>query len=163
MLIYKILTATQWAALERDGATAGAPVDLADGFVHFSTGPQVARTAGKHFAAQARLKLLAEIAIAAVAVYWIVALTRESLAMSLAVPFFKTLLIPLGWFYLGFAGFVVVGASNAVNLTDGLDGLAIMPVTIAAASFGIIAYLVGNFNFAGYLQIVHVPDRKSVV
>ena len=109
-----------------------------------------------------RLKLLAEIAIAAVAVYWIVALTRESLAMSLAVPFFKTLLIPLGWFYLGFAGFVVVGASNAVNLTDGLDGLAIMPVTIAAASFGFIAYLVGNFNFAGYLQIVHVPGAGEL-
>ncbi len=59
MLIYKILTATPWAALERDGATAGAPVDLADGFVHFSTGKQVARTAAKHFAGQAGLMLLA--------------------------------------------------------------------------------------------------------
>ncbi len=59
MPVYKILTAPQWAALERDGATAGAPVDLADGFVHFSTGPQVARTAAKHFAGQAGLMLLA--------------------------------------------------------------------------------------------------------
>ena len=59
MLIYKIFTAPQWAALERDGATAGAPVDLADGFVHFSTGKQVALTAAKHFAGQAGLMLLA--------------------------------------------------------------------------------------------------------
>ena len=59
MLIYKILTAGQWAALERDGVTAGAPVDLADGFVHFSSGPQVADTAAKHFAGQAGLMLLA--------------------------------------------------------------------------------------------------------
>ena len=59
MLVYKILTALQWAALERDGATAGAPVDQADGFVHFSTGKQVARTAAKHFAGQAGLMLLA--------------------------------------------------------------------------------------------------------
>ena len=59
MLIYKILTATQWAALERDGETAGAPVDLADGFVHFSTAAQVAGTAAKHFAGQNGLMLLA--------------------------------------------------------------------------------------------------------
>ena len=59
MLIYKILTATQWAALEQGGRTAGAPADLADGFVHFSTGPQVAQTAAKHFAGQAGLMLLA--------------------------------------------------------------------------------------------------------
>ncbi len=59
MLIYKILTTTQWAALERDGATAGAPVDQADGFVHFSTAGQLAETAAKHFAGQAGLMLLA--------------------------------------------------------------------------------------------------------
>ena len=59
MLIYKILTTTQWSALERDGESAGAPVDLADGFVHFSTGPQVADTAAIHFAGQAGLMLLA--------------------------------------------------------------------------------------------------------
>jgi phospho-N-acetylmuramoyl-pentapeptide-transferase len=61
--------------------------------------------------------------------------------------------INLGWFYLGFAGFVIVGAANAVNFTDGLDGLAIVPVMIAAASFGFIAYLVGNRVFANYLNI----------
>jgi phospho-N-acetylmuramoyl-pentapeptide-transferase len=75
------------------------------------------------------------------------------LATSLTFPIFKTLMIDLGWFYLAFAGVVIVGAANAVNFTDGLDGLAIVPVMIAAATFGVIAYLVGNFKFADYLQV----------
>ena len=79
------------------------------------------------------------------------------LSMSVAFPVFKALLINLGWFYLAFAGFVIVGAANAVNFTDGLDGLAIVPVMIAAAAFGVIAYLVGNHIFADYLQVHFVP------
>ena len=81
------------------------------------------------------------------------------LATSVAFPVFKALLINLGWFYVAFAGFVIVGAANAVNFTDGLDGLAIVPVMIAAAAFSAIAYLVGNFVFAGYLQ-VHFPALR---
>ena len=76
---------------------------------------------------------------------------------SLAFPVFKSLLFNLGWFYLIFAGVVIVGAANAVNFTDGLDGLAIVPVMIAAAAFAIIAYLVGNFVFAEYLKVHFVP------
>ena len=72
---------------------------------------------------------------------------------SLSIPFFKDIFPNLGFLYVAFGCLVIVGASNAVNLTDGLDGLAIMPVIIAAASFGFIAYLVGNFVFAEYLQI----------
>ncbi|MDR3513672.1 MAG: phospho-N-acetylmuramoyl-pentapeptide-transferase [Caulobacteraceae bacterium] len=79
------------------------------------------------------------------------------LSTSIAFPIFKALLLNLGWFYLAFAGFVIVGAANAVNFTDGLDGLAIVPVMIAAATFGVIAYLVGNFKFADYLQVHFVP------
>jgi phospho-N-acetylmuramoyl-pentapeptide-transferase len=79
------------------------------------------------------------------------------LATSLAFPIFKALVINLGWFYLAFAGFVIVGAANAVNFTDGLDGLAIVPVMIAAATFGVIAYLVGNKLFSDYLQVHFVP------
>jgi phospho-N-acetylmuramoyl-pentapeptide-transferase len=75
---------------------------------------------------------------------------------AVAFPFFKDLLLNLGPFFLIFAMFVVVGAGNAVNLTDGLDGLAIVPVMIAAGTFGFIAYLVGNAKFADYLQIHHV-------
>ncbi|MDR3508074.1 MAG: phospho-N-acetylmuramoyl-pentapeptide-transferase [Caulobacteraceae bacterium] len=79
------------------------------------------------------------------------------LSTSLAFPVFKKVLIDLSWFYLIFAGVVIVGAANAVNFTDGLDGLAIVPVMIAAATFGVIAYLVGNFKFAEYLQVHFAP------
>jgi phospho-N-acetylmuramoyl-pentapeptide-transferase len=77
----------------------------------------------------------------------------NDLATSLTFPVFKDLVVNLGWFYLAFAAVVIVGAANAVNFTDGLDGLAIVPVMIAAATFGIIAYLIGNFKFADYLQV----------
>ncbi len=109
-----------------------------------------------------RLKLVAQIAIALIAVLWIKSLTRDPLATSLAVPFFKTVLIDLGYFFIPFAILVIVGASNAVNLTDGLDGLAIVPVMIAAACFSLIVYLAGNFVFATYLQIHHVPGAGEI-
>src|SRR3546814_1618328 len=100
-----------------------------------------------------RLKLLFQVLISTVAAIWIVWLTREPLSSGLAVPFFKNILIDLGWFFVPFAVFVMVGASNAVNLTDGLDGLAIVPVMIAAGCFGFIAYLVGNAIYSNYLQL----------
>ncbi|TVR83201.1 MAG: phospho-N-acetylmuramoyl-pentapeptide-transferase [Rhodospirillales bacterium] len=103
-----------------------------------------------------RLKLGLQVLIAVVAAIWIILLTPEPLRMTLAVPFFKDLLIPLGWGFLVLAVLVVVGTSNAVNLTDGLDGLAIVPTMIAAAVFALIAYLVGNIVFANYLQIHYV-------
>jgi len=109
-----------------------------------------------------RLKLLAEAAIALVAAFWAVQMAAEPMATAMAVPFFKDLLVDLGWFFLPFAVFVMVGASNAVNLTDGLDGLAIVPVMIVAASFALIAYLVGNAVFANYLQVHHVPGTGEL-
>ncbi|MGE4218403.1 MAG: phospho-N-acetylmuramoyl-pentapeptide-transferase [Alphaproteobacteria bacterium] len=104
-----------------------------------------------------RMKLLLQIGVATGAAFWLVLLSRDPLAYSLAVPFLKSVLIQLGWFFVPFAVFVMVGSSNAVNLTDGLDGLAIVPVMIAAACFGFIAYLVGNAIYANYLQIHYVP------
>lgn len=74
----------------------------------------------------------------------------------LVVPFFKNILIPLGGFYIIFSYFVVVGASNAVNLTDGLDGLAILPIVLVGAALGVFAYLAGHAEFAHYLSIPHV-------
>ena len=74
----------------------------------------------------------------------------------LAIPFFKGWLFNLGWLWIPFALLVIVGASNAVNLTDGLDGLAIGPVIMAGAAFGVIAYLTGNFRAADYLKILNV-------
>jgi phospho-N-acetylmuramoyl-pentapeptide-transferase len=81
---------------------------------------------------------------------------------SLALPFFKDLLINLSFFFVIFAAFIIVGFGNAVNLTDGLDGLAIVPVMVAAASFGFIAYLAGNAVFATYLQIHFVPGTGEL-
>jgi phospho-N-acetylmuramoyl-pentapeptide-transferase len=104
-----------------------------------------------------RLKLVAQGAIGLVAAFLIMRMTPEPLSTGLAVPFFKEVLLPLGLFFVPFAAFVMVGASNAVNLTDGLDGLAIVPVMIAAACFSLIAYLVGNTVFAEYLQLHFVP------
>jgi phospho-N-acetylmuramoyl-pentapeptide-transferase len=75
---------------------------------------------------------------------------------NLSIPFVKDVMIHLGWFFFPFSILVIVGASNAVNLTDGLDGLAIVPVMIAGGCFALIAYLVGNTVFANYLQIHHV-------
>src|SRR5205807_623671 len=87
-------------------------------------------------------------------------LTPPGLANTLAVPFFKNLLFAFGWFFVPFGAIVIVGASNAVNLTDGLDGLAIVPSMIAAGCFAVIAYLAGNLVFANYLQIVQVASYK---
>jgi phospho-N-acetylmuramoyl-pentapeptide-transferase len=100
-----------------------------------------------------RMKLALQFAIAFGAVLWIMGIGPSELRGDVAVPFFKDLLIHLGWFYIAFGAFVIVGASNSVNLTDGLDGLAIVPVMIAASCFGLIAYLVGNAVFSDYLQL----------
>ena len=95
--------------------------------------------------------------IAAVATFAVMRLDKSSLAGALTIPFFKTFVIMLGTVLFVLFGMVVIaGAGNSVNLTDGLDGLAIVPVMIVAATFGIIAYLSGNIRFAGYLQIHHV-------
>jgi len=75
---------------------------------------------------------------------------------ALFVPFFKTVSIQMGWFYVVFAYFVIVGTSNAVNLTDGLDGLAIMPAVMVGAALGVFAYATGNVNYAAYLSIPYI-------
>ncbi|HEX2446641.1 MAG TPA: phospho-N-acetylmuramoyl-pentapeptide-transferase, partial [Methyloceanibacter sp.] len=100
-----------------------------------------------------RIKIVIEAFAAVAATVAIVHASQEPLATSLTIPFFKGTLINLGWLYILFGAFIIVGAGNAVNLTDGLDGLAIVPVMIAAATFGFISYLVGNALFADYLQI----------
>ncbi len=109
-----------------------------------------------------RLKLLLQLTVAIIASVWIMNLTGEPLADSIAVPFFKDVLVDLGIFFIPVAMFVMVGASNAVNLTDGLDGLAIVPVMIAASCFGLIAYLVGNAVFANYLLVNYVPGTGEL-
>ncbi|MDZ3836097.1 MAG: phospho-N-acetylmuramoyl-pentapeptide-transferase [Rhodospirillales bacterium] len=100
-----------------------------------------------------RTKLILQLMIAASAAFWITTLSPEPLQYKLALPFFKNLLLDFGPAFIAIAALVIVGASNAVNLTDGLDGLAIVPVLIAAGVFALIAYLVGNAVFSNYLQI----------
>ncbi len=94
------------------------------------------------------------IGLAAVTYLYMTALTPAE--TQLALPFFKNALIPLGFFYIIFSYFVIVGASNAVNLTDGLDGLAILPTVLVGGALGIFAYLAGHADFAHYLAIPHV-------
>lgn len=101
----------------------------------------------------ARGKVIAQLAMGLACAVAISSLTRGSLGTGLTVPVFKEVLIPLGFAFPLVGMFVMVGASNAVNLTDGLDGLAIVPTIIAASVFALIAYLVGNRVFADYLQL----------
>lgn len=103
-----------------------------------------------------RIRLSLEFVIAGFAVWMFTALGEDNLSKALALPFLKDTLIQMGAFFILFGMVVVVGAGNAVNLTDGLDGLAIVPVMIAAASFGVIVYLAGNVKFADYLQIHYI-------
>jgi len=114
-------------------------------------------TRQSHAGFSARIRLLIEVIVAFVALYVITRIGSSGTKYSLAVPFLKDIYIYLGYGIMVFGTFVIVGAGNAVNLTDGLDGLAIVPVMIAAASFALISYLVGNASFAGYLGIPHVP------
>ncbi len=111
-----------------------------------------------HAGVSGRIRLLLEFAVAGVASYIIV----SQISTDLYVPFFSDVQIPLGPAYYVFAAFVIVGFGNAVNLTDGLDGLAIMPVIIAAGTFALIAYLVGRTDFSEYLGIPHVPGAGEL-
>jgi phospho-N-acetylmuramoyl-pentapeptide-transferase len=109
-----------------------------------------------------RQKLLGQLLVSMVAAVWVMYLTAEPLNDALVVPFFKSVLLNLGWFFVPFAALVMIGSSNAVNLTDGLDGLAIVPVMIAAGCFGFIAYLVGSSVYSNYLQIHYVPGTGEL-
>jgi phospho-N-acetylmuramoyl-pentapeptide-transferase len=109
-----------------------------------------------------RGRLLVEALIAGAACFAFANLGRQPFSTSLTFPLFKELIIDLGWFFVVFGAFIIVGAGNAVNLTDGLDGLAIGPVMIAAASFGFIAYLAGNALYADYLQIHFVSGTGEL-
>src|ERR1700735_3154010 len=136
-------------------------VTLGFGFVGFYD-DYLKVTKQTHTGFAGRIRLLIEAIIALVACYALVRLGRDVSSTSLAIPFFKDMVLNFGWFFVIFGAFVIVGAGNAVNLTDGLDGLAIVPVMIAAASFGLIAYLAGNAVFSDYLQINYVAGTGEL-
>lgn len=109
-----------------------------------------------------KLKLAIQFVIGTIATLGIMVALPDTMASHVAIPFFKNLFINLSWFFIPWALVVMIGASNAVNLTDGLDGLAIVPVAIVAACFGLITYLVGNAVFSNYLQIPFVPGTGEL-
>ncbi|MDE2563594.1 MAG: phospho-N-acetylmuramoyl-pentapeptide-transferase [Sphingomonadales bacterium] len=139
-----------WGDLESRFVWAALAVTAGFGMIGFLDDYDKVRKA-HHAGVSGRVRLLGEFAVAAVAAWIVVGETN------LYVPFFSDLYVPLGPLYYLFAMFVIVGAGNAVNLTDGLDGLAIMPVIIACGTFAIIVYLAGRVDYAHYLGIPHVP------
>jgi phospho-N-acetylmuramoyl-pentapeptide-transferase len=110
----------------------------------------------------ARGKLIVQLGLGLIASYWLTTLTHGPLGTGVTLPVFKEVLIPLGIFFPLFGMLVMLGFSNAVNLTDGLDGLAIVPTIIASGVFALIAYLVGNRVFADYLQLNFVPGASEL-
>jgi phospho-N-acetylmuramoyl-pentapeptide-transferase len=109
-----------------------------------------------------KLRLLVEFGVGFLATFFIMQAEPEGLSGTFAVPFFKNIVLYLGVGFILVGGFWITGFANAVNFTDGLDGLAIMPVMIAAAAFILIAYCVGNEKFASYLQLVYVRDTGEL-
>jgi phospho-N-acetylmuramoyl-pentapeptide-transferase len=136
-------------------------VTLGFGFVGFYD-DYLKVTKQSHSGFAGRIRLAIEAVIALAACYALVRLGRDQLSSALVIPFFKDVILNFGWLFVIFGAFIIVGAGNAVNLTDGLDGLAIVPVMIASASFGLIAYLVGNAVFSDYLQINYVAGTGEL-
>lgn len=109
-----------------------------------------------------KLKLLGQFVFGAVATIGIMNTLPDGISSHVAIPFLKDVFVNLSWFFVPWALIVMVGASNAVNLTDGLDGLAIVPVAIVAACFGLISYLVGHVIYSDYLHIPYVPGTGEL-
>jgi phospho-N-acetylmuramoyl-pentapeptide-transferase len=151
-----------WARLDNPYVWITLLVTLAFGLIGFAddyakvTKQTTAGVSGK-------VRMAAGLVIAALASYAAASFHPVALTNQLALPFFKDVLINLSVFFIPFGMFVIVGAANAVNLTDGLDGLAIMPVMIAGATLGVIAYVVGNYNFSEYLGVHFVPGTGELL
>ena len=109
-----------------------------------------------------KLKLLIQIIISIIGISALTYFLDYSEISNLYFPFFKNLIVNLGWFFIPFSVFVIVGSSNAVNLTDGLDGLATVPVILVAACFAFISYVTGNVVFSDYLQIPYIEGTGEI-
>ncbi|MCB4455915.1 phospho-N-acetylmuramoyl-pentapeptide-transferase [Leisingera sp. McT4-56] len=163
LVVGALLTATlMWARWDNPFVWLVLFVTLAYGLIGFADDyAKVSKqtTAG----VPGKLRLALGIMIAVTAALWAAAYHPVPLQNQLALPVFKDTLINLGIFYVPFSICVVVGAANAVNLTDGLDGLAIMPVMIAAGTLGVIAYAVGRVDFTEYLDVHYVPGTGEIL
>lgn len=151
-----------WARLDNPYIWIVLLVTLAFGMIGFADDyAKVTKQNTKGVSSRIRMGL--GLLIAALATYAAARFHPEGLTNTLALPVFKNALFNLGYFFIPFGMLVIVGSANAVNLTDGLDGLAIMPVMIAGATLGVISYVVGNFNFAEYLGVHFVPGTGEIL
>ena len=150
-----------WARLDNPYVWLVLLVTIAFGLIGFAD-DYAKVSKGNHKGVSGKLRMGLGLVIALLASVAAMYIHPPELSGQLAVPVFKSVLIDMGWFFVPFAMFVIVGAANSVNLTDGLDGLAIGPVMVAAATFGIISYLVGHANFANYLGVHFVPGTGEI-
>jgi phospho-N-acetylmuramoyl-pentapeptide-transferase len=162
ILLSLALSTLLWADLENGYVWVVLGVTVGFGLVGFSDDYlKLTRRSSKGL--PSRTKFLAQLLVSLLAAWGIVSLTPAPLNTSLAFPFFKNALLPLGWLlFMLLAVFVMTAWSNAVNLTDGLDGLAIVPAMFAAGSFALIAYVVGSTVFAEYLQLHYVKGTGEL-
>ena len=164
LLILAALTLSTllWARLDNVYVWIVLGTTVAFGLVGFADDwAKVSRQTSK--GVSGRVRLLIGFGIAAVAASVAVWAHPPELSAQLAVPVFKDVLFNMGWLFIPFAMVVIVGSANAVNLTDGLDGLAIMPVMIAAGTLGVIAYAVGRVDFTEYLDVHYVPGTGELL
>jgi phospho-N-acetylmuramoyl-pentapeptide-transferase len=117
---------------------------------------------GSSGGASFRFKMISQVIISLIGIYILTYYANSSELKNLYFPFFKNLVINLGWFFIPFYLFIIVGSSNAVNLTDGLDGLATVPIILVASCFAFISYVTGNVVFSEYLHIPYIKDVGEV-
>ncbi len=163
LIVGALLTSTLlWARLDNPFIWIVLFVTIAFGAIGFAD--DYAKVSKQHHdGVPGKVRLALGFVIAGIAAYWAAAYHPEALQYQLALPVFKNTLINLGFFFIPFAMIVIVGAANAVNLTDGLDGLAIMPVMIAASALGVIAYVVGRTDFTEYLDVHYVEGTGEIM
>ncbi|MDE2516363.1 MAG: phospho-N-acetylmuramoyl-pentapeptide-transferase, partial [Rhodospirillales bacterium] len=162
MILFSATVATLlWADLDNAHVWAVLLVTLSYGALGLAD--DYAKLAKRHHrGVSGRVKLLVQGGVGLLAAIWIMLMAHSPLGSAVTVPVFKEVAIQLGWAFPIFGMLVMMGASNAVNLTDGLDGLAIVPTIICAGVFALIAYLVGNRIFADYLQLTLVPGTGEL-
>ncbi|QBY00957.1 phospho-N-acetylmuramoyl-pentapeptide-transferase [Rhodophyticola sp. CCM32] len=157
-----ILSTLLWARLDNAYVWLVLGVTVAFGLIGFADDwAKVSRNTSK--GVPGRIRFGAGLIIAAFAGYMATQLHPDDLAFQLALPVFKDVLVNLGVLFVPFAIIVIVGSANSVNLTDGLDGLAIMPVMIAAGTLGVISYAVGRVDFTEYLDVHYVPGTGELL
>ena len=161
ILMALLASAFLWARLDNGFVWTVLLVTLGFGLIGFVDDFQKVTTF-THKGISGKVRLAIGFAIAGAAGWYLASIQPAALSDQIAMPVLKDALLNAGLFYLPFVMLVIVGSANAVNLTDGLDGLAIMPVMIAAGSLGIIAYVVGRSDFTEYLQVHYIPGTGEI-